>query len=63
MGYSEAQKKADKKYQSKIHKATIIFKPEDEELWDKIHERSKGEGVSPFVLRILRKSVYNLSTD
>lgn len=63
MIYTEARKRADKTYQKKIHKMTVVFKPEDEWLWDEIHRVAGEEGVSPFVIKILKEFVHDLPTD
>lgn len=64
MEYNEARKRADKAYQGKIHKMTIIFRPEDEDLWEQVHRLAEAEGgTSPFVRRILAEHVYGLSTN
>lgn len=64
MAYTEAQKRADRAYQGKIHKMTIVFRPEDEDLWEQVHRLAEAEGgTSPFVRRILSEYVYGLCTE
>ena len=62
--YTQARRDADRAYQAKIHKLTVVFTPEDEELWNVLHRLSPDYGgASPMMKQILKEFVHGLPTD
>lgn len=57
MPKTEAQKRANKKYDAKAKQIILRIYPSEQDILSKILEVSEGEGYSPYIKRLIREDI------